>query len=74
MPQRGSQLLPVTSTMCPWTSPTHAFIHSTDHGSAALAAPAALVLLLSVMHAAHMINDAESHWLEGLQLVVTYFM
>lgn len=35
---------------------------------------AALVLLLSVMHAAHMINDAESHWLEGLQLVVTYFI
>lgn len=35
---------------------------------------AALVLLLSVMHAAHMINDAESHWLEGMQLVVTYFM
>jgi Ca2+/H+ antiporter len=34
----------------------------------------ALVLLLSVMHAAHMINDAESHWLEGLQLIVTYFM
>lgn len=23
---------------------------------------AALVLLLSVMHSAHMINDAESHW------------
>lgn len=35
---------------------------------------AALVLLLSVMHAAHMINDAESHWLEGMQLIVTYFM
>jgi hypothetical protein len=35
---------------------------------------AALVLLLSVMHSAQMINDAESHWLEGLQLVVTYFM
>eukprot|EP00882_Tetradesmus_deserticola_P003936 GHRQ01004161.1.p1 GENE.GHRQ01004161.1~~GHRQ01004161.1.p1 ORF type:complete len:493 (+),score=204.99 GHRQ01004161.1:145-1479(+) len=35
---------------------------------------AALVLLLSVMHSAHMINDAESHWLEGLQLVVTYFV
>eukprot|EP00775_Hariotina_reticulata_P009801 gene9801-9959_t len=33
---------------------------------------AALVLLLSVMHSAHMINDAESHWLEGLQLVCTY--
>lgn len=35
---------------------------------------AALVLLLSVMHSAHMINDAESHWLEGVQLVVTYFI
>lgn len=35
---------------------------------------AALVLLLSVMHSAHMINDAESHWLEGLQLIVTYFI
>ncbi|WIA16600.1 hypothetical protein OEZ85_013267 [Tetradesmus obliquus] len=35
---------------------------------------AALVLLLAVMHSAHMINDAESHWLEGLQLVVTYFV
>lgn len=35
---------------------------------------AALVLLLSVMHGVHMINDAESHWLEGLQLIVTYFI
>lgn len=26
---------------------------------------AALVLLLSVMHSAHMINDAESHWCVG---------
>lgn len=39
-----------------------------------MCAAAALVLLLSVMHSAHMINDAESHWLEGLQLIVTYFM
>ena len=34
---------------------------------------AALVLLLSVLHANFMLNDAESHWLEGVQLLVTYF-
>ncbi|KAI8474626.1 MAG: calcium/proton exchanger [Monoraphidium minutum] len=34
----------------------------------------ALVLVLSVIHTAVMISDAESNWLEGLQLLVTYFI
>lgn len=34
----------------------------------------ALVLVLSVIHTAVMISDAESNWLEGLQLLVTYFV
>jgi len=35
---------------------------------------AALVLILSVLHANVVLQDAESHWLEGLQLLVTYFI
>ncbi|KIY93104.1 Vacuolar calcium ion transporter [Monoraphidium neglectum] len=34
----------------------------------------ALVLVLSVLHTSIMIEDSQSNWLEGLQLVVTYFI
>ncbi|GBF90059.1 calcium proton exchanger protein [Raphidocelis subcapitata] len=34
----------------------------------------ALVLVLSVFHTSVMIADSESNWLEGMQLIVTYFI
>jgi Ca2+:H+ antiporter len=35
---------------------------------------AALVLLLSVLHANFTMGDSRSNWLEGVQLLVTYFI
>lgn len=34
----------------------------------------ALVLVLSVIHTNVMIADSQSNWLEGVQLIVTYFI
>lgn len=63
--QIGLLAIPI-ATVVGWAT-GHAFSLAFDPFSA-------LVLVLSVVHTSVMIADAQSNWLEGLQLLATYLI